>query len=55
MFLACDTLTLGYGARPILQQFSLSMAPGALTALLGANGCGKSTLLKAMAGQLSPQ
>lgn len=55
MFLTCDALTLGYDAAPVLRDFSLPLARGEMTALLGANGCGKSTLLKALAGQLAPR
>jgi branched-chain amino acid transport system ATP-binding protein len=43
-----------YGGIRALRDFSLSVAPGSTTALLGRNGAGKSTALKLMSGALSP-
>ena len=42
-------LSVGYGDETIVHDVSLSIRPGAITALVGPNGCGKSTLLKALA------
>jgi ABC transport system ATP-binding/permease protein len=38
------------GARPILQQLSLSVKPGELVAIAGGSGAGKTTLLEILAG-----
>lgn len=45
-------LSAGYGSRAVLQNVSLTLAPGKVMALLGPNGCGKSTLLKTIPGLL---
>ncbi|MGB0522606.1 MAG: heme ABC transporter ATP-binding protein [Flammeovirgaceae bacterium] len=41
--------------KAILQDVSLQLQPGKLTALLGPNGAGKSTLLKVLSGRVRPQ
>lgn len=51
-FLSVESITVGYGGRPILENFSLSLGEGEVLCLLGHNGAGKSTLLKAMFGLL---
>lgn len=51
----CSGLTLGYGAREVITDFSAEFNAGTITAILGANGCGKSTLLAAIAGDLAPK
>jgi ABC-type cobalamin/Fe3+-siderophores transport system ATPase subunit len=52
--LAAENLTIGYGERPIIEDLSLCIEKGQITALVGPNGSGKSTLLKAMARLLKP-
>ena len=46
---------VGAGVRSVVQDVSLSMAPGELHCLLGRSGCGKTTVLKLAAGLLQPQ
>lgn len=48
-------LCAGYGGAPVLQDVSLSVAPGELVALLGRNGAGRSTLARAVMGLLPAQ
>ena len=39
---------------PALDELSLDLAPGSLTALLGPSGCGKTTTMRMIAGLLDP-
>lgn len=47
--LEVEGITVGYDDRVVVHDMTLRVAPGAVTAIVGANGCGKSTLLRAMA------
>ena len=40
-----------YGARTVLDNIDLSVAPGELCTVVGPSGCGKSTLLRIVVGQ----
>lgn len=53
--ITCSQITLGYGNRNVLTDFSAEFKSGTISAILGANGCGKSTLLTALAGDLLPK
>lgn len=53
--LAADTLTLAYDQREVSRELSVAIAPGKITAIVGANACGKSTLLRALARLLKPK
>jgi phospholipid/cholesterol/gamma-HCH transport system ATP-binding protein len=44
-------LTFGYGERVILDNISLSVPRGKVTALMGASGGGKTTILRLIGGQ----
>lgn len=50
-------ITKGYTVAdlflPVLQDFSLTVEPGTITALVGPSGCGKTTLLR-LIGELEP-
>jgi ABC transport system ATP-binding/permease protein len=48
--LDAEGLSVVAGGRRILDDASLSIAPGELVTIIGASGAGKSTLLKALAG-----
>jgi len=43
-------LVIDYGAAPVVEGVSLTVNPGELIAILGANGAGKSSILQAIAG-----
>jgi branched-chain amino acid transport system ATP-binding protein len=47
-------LDAGYGAVRVLEDVSLSVAPGETVVLLGTNGNGKSTLMKCVMGIVPP-
>jgi ABC-2 type transport system ATP-binding protein len=47
-------LSKAYGRTKVLNKLSLSVRPGQLALLVGANGCGKSTTLRVLAGLSSP-
>ena len=52
---AFSHVTFGYDpSRPILQDFSCSLAPGEQAILMGPSGCGKSTLFKLLLGMYIP-
>lgn len=54
--LGADALTLGYDAvRNVCQDLTVTVPPGRITAIVGANACGKSTLLRALARLLRPR
>ena len=48
-------LTFGYGDRVILDDVSLSVPRGKVTALMGASGGGKTTVLRLIGGQNTAQ
>jgi phospholipid/cholesterol/gamma-HCH transport system ATP-binding protein len=47
-------LTFGYGERVILDDVSLTIPRGKVTAIMGGSGCGKSTLLRHIIGAMKP-
>ncbi|MFN4000952.1 ABC transporter ATP-binding protein [Microcella sp.] len=53
--LRADGVHLAYGDRVVVHGVDLAIAPGRLTALVGANASGKSTLLRALAGLIAPR
>ena len=57
--LVIEDLRVSYAGRSgqvvALDGFSLDVAPGSLTVLLGESGCGKSTALNAVAGLIHPE
>jgi len=52
--LAAERISAGYDNRIILQDVSLEIPPGRISAIIGANASGKSTLLKTLARIIRP-
>ena len=48
--LTLDTVSVAYGKRRALESVSLTIGPGEIVTLLGANGSGKSTTLRTISG-----
>jgi branched-chain amino acid transport system ATP-binding protein len=55
ILLALEKVNVLYGAIHALRDVSLTVRPGEVVTLLGANGAGKSTTLRAITGLLSPK
>lgn len=53
--LTIENLVLQRGGKPVLHGIDLAVAPGTVTALVGANGAGKSSTVMAVAGALPVQ
>jgi ABC-2 type transport system ATP-binding protein len=47
-------LAVSFGPRPALEQITLEVPAGLVTAVVGGDGAGKSTLLRVMAGLVTP-
>ncbi|MFE9017347.1 ABC transporter ATP-binding protein [Streptomyces sp. NPDC007808] len=52
--LAARGVTVGYGARTVIDELDVAIPPGVITTIIGPNGCGKSTLLRTLSRLLKP-
>ncbi|MFL9652960.1 ABC transporter ATP-binding protein [Streptomyces sp. PB17] len=52
--LAARGVTVGYGARSVIEGLDVAIPPGVITTIIGPNGCGKSTLLRTLSRLLRP-
>ncbi len=50
-----ESVALGYGKKPILQNVSFVLRAGDYLAIVGANGAGKTTLLRGLLGLIAPK
>jgi branched-chain amino acid transport system ATP-binding protein len=53
--LETKNLVVGYGAVKALDNVSIDVAAGSITAMLGANGAGKTTFLRTVSGLVRPR
>jgi branched-chain amino acid transport system ATP-binding protein len=53
--LTLEGFTVARNNRPVVRDVNLTIPPGEVTALLGANGAGKSSLVLGVAGLLRPE
>jgi len=53
--LTATALSFGYDDSLVLRGIDLAIAPGRITAIVGANACGKSTLLRTLSRLLAPR
>ena len=53
-FVAAESLSVRYGARPILDEVSLEIRRGEIMVIMGGSGSGKSTLLRHLIGLETP-
>jgi iron complex transport system ATP-binding protein len=53
--LTADDLSLAYDDRLVIDGLSITVPPGHITAIVGANACGKSTLLRGLARLMKPK
>lgn len=51
-YLETKALSVGYDARPLIEDVALRVQRGKIVTLIGPNGSGKSTILKTIVGQL---
>ena len=51
--LTADSLTLGYGAGPVVEDLSIEVPDGSITALIGPNGAGKTTVFNLVSAFLT--
>lgn len=53
--LRAERLRLSYASLEVVRELDISIPPGRVTVIVGANACGKSTLLRALARLLKPR
>ena len=51
--LALDRLAVGYNGKALIEDITLSLAPGEILTLIGPNGAGKTTILKSITRHLA--
>jgi len=52
--IAFDSVRLEFGGKCVIDNLSLTVAPGEFACVVGPSGCGKTTLLRLVSGLLAP-
>ena len=50
-----ENVSISYGAKQVVKDFSLSVNDGEIMGIIGPSGCGKTTLIRALCGLLKPE
>ena len=49
-----ENVSISYGAKQVVKDFSLSINDGEIMGIIGPSGCGKTTLIRALCGLIKP-
>ena len=49
-----ENVSISYGAKQVVKDFSLSVNNGEIMGIIGPSGCGKTTLIRALCGLIKP-
>jgi iron complex transport system ATP-binding protein len=52
--LAAERVSFAYGARAVLRDVDVAVAPGEIVGVIGPNGSGKTTLVRVLSGVVAP-
>ena len=50
-----ENVSISYGAKQVVKNFSLSINDGEIMGIIGPSGCGKTTLIRALCGLIKPE
>ena len=50
-----ENVSISYGAKQVVKDFSLSVNDGEIMGIIGPSGCGKTTLIRALCGLIKPE
>ena len=50
-----ENVSISYGAKQVVKDFSLSINDGEIMGIIGPSGCGKTTLIRALCGLIKPE
>lgn len=50
--LELKNVTVSYGERPVVRDFSMTLKKGEIISLVGESGSGKTTVIRAILGQI---